>query len=186
MGGRVAQVTSYTTRDDTDFDLLARQISLHEPDAVYLVTQTPDLARICIQLRNQGHTMPILSDGGSVTASLIDQGGLAVEGIEFFQPFDLQKTSDRFQAFLKQYEDRFHIKPEMSALLGYEAAQILLNGLTHAQNRKDLSQTIRSLKVFEGLQHQITFNDDNVALRPLLHRTISNGRIVTVGSDYSQ
>ena len=71
----------------------------------------------------------------------------------------------------------------MGALLGYEAAKVLLSGLSHAQNRKDLARTIHNLNAFEGVQHQLVFNEGGVAVRPLLHRTIHNGRIITVQAE---
>ena len=180
FGGTIEQVTTYTTRADTDFGLLASQVSQNDPDAIYIITTPKDLAQLCIELRLQNQTTPVLTDGLGVNTSLLKQGGMAVDGLEFFQPFDFNSTAERFLVFLRDYEKRFHEQPEIASFYGYEAARILLTGLDHAQNRRKLSQTIRDLGVFKGLQYQLRIDSDGTVVRPMLHRTIKDGRIVTL------
>ena len=180
FGGTIEQVTTYTTRGDTDFGLLASQVSQNDPDVIYIITNPKDLAQICIELRLQNHSTPVLTDGLGVNSSLLKQGGMAVDGLEFFQPFDPNSTDERFVLFLRDYEDRFHEQPEIASFYGYEAARILLTGLDHAQNRRELSQTIRDLGVFKGLQYPLRIDSDGTVVRPMLHRTIRDGRIITL------
>ncbi len=54
LGGSIVQATSYTTRDDTDFGLLASQAAEDDPDAVYILASASDLARICSQIEATG------------------------------------------------------------------------------------------------------------------------------------
>ena len=88
FGGTIVQVTSYTTRDDTDYGLLATQVSQNNPDAVYILAGGSDLSRICRQLKKQGLNVPVLATGWAVTPEVIRQSGAAAEGIEFFQSYD--------------------------------------------------------------------------------------------------
>ena len=181
MGGSIVQATSYTTRDDTDFGLLAAQLSEDNPDAVYILASTADLARICSQLEMQGHDIPLLTNGWSVTPELIGLAGAAVEGLEFFQSYDLDDTADGYRTFLGNYENRFHRAPVSAALYGYESAKILLTGLEQQKKKKDLGQVIREVGVFKGLQGAIVFDRQGVAERPLYHKRIKNRSIITAG-----
>ena len=181
LGGSIVQATSYTTRDDTDFGLLATQISEDDPDAVYVLASTSDLARICSQLKKQGHDIPVLTNGWSVTPELIRQAGAAVEGMEFFQSYHFDNTADDYQTFLGSYENRFHRVPVYGALYGYESAKILLTGLEQLKKKKNLGQVIREIGVFKGLQGTIALNRQGVAERPLYHRRIENRSIIAAG-----
>lgn len=181
LGGSIVQTTSYTTRDDTDFGLLATQVSEGNPDAVYILVSTSDLAHICRQLKKQGHDTPVLTNGWSVTLELIRQAGAAVEGLEFFQTYDLDSTVEVYQNFLKNYENRFHREPAYGALYGYESAKVVLSGLEQLKKKKTLGQVIREISVFQGLQDTIAFNRQGAAERALSHKMIENGSIITSG-----
>ncbi len=181
LGGSIVQTTSYTTRDDTDFGLLATQVSEGNPDAVYLLVSTSDLAQICRQLKKQGHDTPVLTNGWSVTPELIRQAGGAVEGLEFFQTYDLGSTVEVYRNFLKNYENRFHREPAYGALYGYESAKIVLSGLEQLKKKKTVGQVIREISVFQGLQDTIAFNRQGAAERALSHKKIENGSVITAG-----
>jgi branched-chain amino acid transport system substrate-binding protein len=180
FGGSIVQLTAYTTRDDTDFGLLAGQAVKNNPDAVYILADTVDLARICRQLKKLGLEIPLLASGWSVTPELIRQAGSAVEGMEFFQSYDFESTAVLYQDFLNDYLDRFHREPEVAALYAYESAKIVLTALEQAKKKKNLGEIIREIAVFQGVQDTIAFDGQGVAERPLYHKKISNGAIITV------
>ncbi|MEE4165651.1 MAG: ABC transporter substrate-binding protein [Desulfocapsaceae bacterium] len=183
FGGSIVQLTAYTTRDDTDFGLLAGQAGKNNPDAVFILADTFDLARICRQLKKQGHEIGLLASGWSVTPELIRQAGAAVEGLEFYQSYDFDSTTALYQDFLNDYADRFHQEPEVAALYAYESAQIVLAALEKAKKKKNLGEVIREITAFKGLQDTIVFDGQGIAERPLYHKKISNGAIVTVGRE---
>ena len=181
LGGSIVQATSYTTRDDTDFGLLATQAAEDDPDALYILAPTSDLARICSQLEQQGHDIPVLTNGWSVTPELVRQAGAAVEGMEFFQSYDPDDTAEGYRTFLDNYENRFHRVPAYGALHGYESAQVVLTALGQLRRRQNLGQLVREIGVFQGLQDTIAFNRQGVAERTLYHRKIENGSIIAAG-----
>ncbi len=184
LGGSIVQTTSYTTRGDTDFGLLATQVLKDNPDAVYILASTSDLANICRQLKNQGHDIPVLVNGWSVTQELVRQAGAAVEGVEFFQSYDLDSPAEVYRNFLKNYENRFHREPLYGALYGYESAKIVLTGLERLEQvkkKRNLGQVIREISVFQGLQDTIAFNRQGAAERALYHKKIKNRSIIAAG-----
>jgi branched-chain amino acid transport system substrate-binding protein len=183
FGGIIAQVTSYTTRDDTDYGLLVSQVSQNNPDAVYILTGGSDLSRICRELKKQGSTLPVLADGWAVTPEVIRQSGAAAEGIEFFQSYDLNNTAARYQDFLLNYRARFHEEPEFGAFYAYESAVILLSALEQADSKRNLNNIIHEIKRFKGLQDALEIDQDGVAQRPLYHKRIENGAIVSIAAD---
>ena len=150
-GGSIVQTTSYTTRDDTDFGLLATQVSENKPDAVYILAGTADLARICRQLKSNGHDIAVLANGWPVTPELIRESGAAVEGIEFFQSYDSDSTAVLYQNFLNNYKNRFHEEPLPGALYGYESARIMLTGLEQVKKKKNLGHLILATGGVQGI-----------------------------------
>ena len=180
FGGTIVQVTSYTTRDDTDYGLLATQVSQNNPDAVYILAGGSDLSRICRQLKKQGLNVPVLATGWAVTPEVIRQSGAAAEGIEFFQSYDLNSTALPYQDFLQNYKARFHEEPELGAFYAYESATLLLTALEQARSIRNLKDTIYEIKLFEGLQDTLEINQHGAAVRPLYHKKIENGAIVSI------
>jgi len=180
-GGVIVQVTSYTTRDDTDFGLLATQLSQNNPDAVFIIGAAFDLARTCRALHIQEHDLPVLTTGWAISSELIKHGGGAVEGVEFFQPYDVN-SSRVYRNFLREYDRRFHAGPPFGAFYAYEAANIVLKALEQTGKKRNLNSTIHEIMLADGLKDAIEFNSDGVAERPLVHRRIENGRIVEVST----
>lgn len=183
FGGTIVQITSYTTRDDTDFGLLATQVSQNNPDAVYILAGAGDLARICRQLKKQEQNLPVLATGWAITPDLIRQSGAAVEGIEFFQSYDLNSQAVAYQGFIRNYKDRFHENPPFGAFYAYESVTVLLTALEWAGNKRNVNKVIHEIKVFDGLQDTIVFDQYGAAERSLVHKKIDNGIIVTISQE---
>ncbi len=181
LGGTIVQVTSYTTRDDTDFGLLTTQASQNNPDVVYILADGSDLVRICRQLKKRNHDLPVLATGMAITPELLKQGGAAVNGIEFFQSFDFNSTAVVYQRFLDDYKNRFHEEPELGAFYAFESAKIMLTALEQARAKRNLNDIIHEIKDFKGLQETLEINQYGAAERTLVHKRIDNGAIVTIG-----
>lgn len=183
FGGTIIGVTSYTTRDDTDFGLLATQLSENDPDAVLVLAEPRDIAHLCGQFKRQQRTLPVLTTGWSATPELIREGGTATEGVELFQAYDFSSRAATYRNFLREYQDRFHEEPEMGALYGYDAARIVLTVLEQKDDKHLLGDGIAGIRLFEGLQGPVEFDHNNQAKLLLLHKRVQNGALVTVNQE---
>jgi len=180
LGGTIVQTTTYTTRDDTDFELLATQASQNNPDALYILSDGADLVRICRQLKKQNRDLPVMATGMAITPGLLKQGGAAVDGIEFFQSYDFNSTAGVYQDFLDDYRRRFHEEPELGTFYAFESTNIVLTALEETRAKKKLNDIIHEIRDFEGLQETLEFNQHGAAERTLVHKRIDNGAIVTI------
>ena len=93
--------------------------------------------------------------------------GGAAEGVVISQFVNRNDRSERYQAFLKQYRERFGgQEPGFAGLAGYDAAQVALNAYTERKSGESIKQTIIRLNRFQGVQqrYQIDrFGDANRA-----------------------
>ena len=136
-----------------------------------------------LKLKKQEQNLPVLATGWAITPDLIRQSGAAVEGIEFFQSYDLNSQAAAYQDFIRNYKNRFHENPEFGAFFAYESVTVLLTALERAGNRRNLNNIIHEIRVFDGLQDTIEFNQYGAAERSLVHKKIDNGIIVTISQE---
>lgn len=179
-GGSIIQAVSYTTRKDTDFSLLATQLSESSPDSIYIIAGARDTAMICQQLVKQGKKIPILASEWSVTDDVLHYGGMAVEGMEFFHSYDRNSKKPAFLDFKEKYNNRFHRDPEFASIRSYEATRVLLTSLEKAGDLGKMPEAIVSTGRFKGLQSDIVFDRYGDVQRPYILKTIKNGVFTAV------
>lgn len=78
--------------------------------------------------------------------------------IYFTEPFGAEPDSMELNQFNEAFELRFGIVPNQFARIGYDTGNYLLNALQESGNPHYLSQVIRRLPEFNGLEFQIEFN----------------------------
>ena len=181
LGGQVVQRISYTTRDDTEYQLLTRQAIENNPDALLILAGPRDTAMLCRQLRIRTERIGILVSEWSTSDQTIYHGGSAVEGIDFFQSYDKSDRSVDYHLFRQRFLARFHYEPSVASMHAYEAAQILLLMFPQVKNADQLQRKIIERSEFEGLQTKIVFDEFGDPQRPLVLKTIKNGMTITAG-----
>ena len=166
-GGSVVAVQTYQSSPATSFKQLVATLLKQKPQLVLVITNAVDAALICQQIRKLDAAVPIEMSEWASTERFIELAGSAAEGVVISQFVNRNDRSERYQAFLKQYRERFGgQEPGFAGLAGYDAAQVALSAYTERKSGESIKQTIIRLNRFQGVQqrYQIDrFGDANRA-----------------------
>ena len=158
-GGSIIATIGFTTDTGRTFLEIARELLAPGPDGVLIIANSMDSAVLCQQIRKVDPDIPItLADWGA-TERLLELGGNAVEGVTVVQTFDRDSLSPRYQEFRKTYLERYHREPGFPGVYSHDATQVILDALRAQKEGQSLKETILSLRQFEGLQGDFSFDD---------------------------
>ncbi len=180
-GGDILTADTFTSGPDVSFADLVRQVRRHEPDGLLVVAGAIDTAMICQQVRKAGSQIPFLSCGWAMTEDVIHYGGKAVEGIVFSQLLNKESRHERYREFVRQYHDRFGVKPGFPAVRSYEAARLLFDALSaNGGNPDTLKSTILEEPHLYGLQGDFSMDRYGDPQRQRYVITVQEGRFKTL------
>ena len=158
-GREIIATIGFKTDEDRTFLEIAHELLVPKPDGVLIIANSMDSAMLCQQLRKLDPNIRItLADWGA-TERLLELGGNAVEGVTVVQTFDRGSTAPRYQAFRQAYLDRYHREPGFPGVYTHDATQVVLAALRAQKKGQGLKETILSLRQFEGLQSDFSFDD---------------------------
>ncbi len=151
-GGQITALAPFDSTVSDDFSSLVGQLIQEDPDAVVLVANSADASRITRQIRIENPAIPVLAAEWAGTRQLIDQGGNAVEGMEFLQQYDKWGTQEAYMDFVEEYRRRFGSDPGYSSVLTYETVRVLLQAIENRERGEDLKDSIVANSPYQGLQ----------------------------------
>lgn len=130
LGGKVIEVQAYGGNEVKDYNVQLSKIKAADADVFFLPNLFTGLPLQVKQARELGITGKIVG-GDSFDAPDIPNiaGNEFTNGIDYVAAFSAQDSRDSVQAFVKAYTAKFEVIPNSNALLAYEAAKIMLNGI---------------------------------------------------------
>jgi branched-chain amino acid transport system substrate-binding protein len=180
LGGQITDTAVYQASAKPDFTPLLADLSTDDPQGLFIIASAIDTALIAQQTRQQNWQVPLFSSAWAQTDTLIQSGGLAVEGLETVIAFDTNSTAPAYQEFAAQYQARFGIAPTFAAGEAYEAALILLRALENTKGSADsLAQALLNTKNSPGLISNISLNEFGDVIRDNFILVVQDGEFVT-------
>ena len=87
------------------------------------------------------------------------------------------------QEFLKEYESRFKIQPDMVGASAYDAFMIICDGIKHAKstNGKAMRDAIAATKDYDGLTGVIKGFNKGEVVKEVQVQQVKNGRFRYLG-----
>jgi branched-chain amino acid transport system substrate-binding protein len=171
---------SYTSESGYDFLEIARKISEMDMDCLVILANSLDIALLSQQLAKLQIKTPILASEWSLTDELIEFGGEAVEGIELFHSFDPNSKKQSYLDFNLKFQKRFGYVADFASAYGYNAMKILIGSLKKSNSADQVRKTIVNDSPYQGVQHEVRFNDYGDAIREYSLLKIENGKILTL------
>jgi len=176
----IAEVVGIETFNDGEVDFRAQLTKLKNknPDALYIAGYYTEAAKISQQAREQGLDVQILGADGFYSPELIELGEDAVEGAIFTAGFFVDDPAESTQNFVKAYEERFNVEPDMFAAQAYDAAMILLTALeaSNGEGGEALQQAMLNIKNFPGITGETSFTSIGDAVKGIIILEVENGR----------
>ncbi len=180
-GGVIIAAIPFDPREKYSAPDIAKQISDSDAEGLFLIANGIHGALICQHLRKSGSKINIIDAGwGFSDPAFIGNGGAAIDGVLSLDIFNMELPGESFRNFTANYESRFGQKVDLRAQLGYEAARILLAGLSKTDNPKKLKEAILEQKVFTVLGADIVLDEYGDPIRSMYLQEIRNGKIETI------
>ena len=100
------------------------------------------------------------------------------EGFEAVFPYDPTSSDPRGGNSLRDYQAKYHEKPDQFAALAYDAMQILLQAICEAglNRRHDSRRSVRYYE-YNGVTGHMVFDPNSKNMRDMYLGTVHNGHI---------
>ncbi|MCB1887655.1 MAG: ABC transporter substrate-binding protein [Rhodocyclaceae bacterium] len=178
FGGEIVAEVGLDGNQPTGFSDVASALLLPAPDAVIMIANAVDVARLAQQLRKTDPTVPLVAAEWAGSEQLIALGGRAIEGLELVQAYDRQSQAPGYLQFRQAYVARFRDEPGYASIAAYDAATVALEGLLRREGRETLKQTIARIATFQGLQQPVRFDPFGDAERKAFFVRVRDGRFI--------
>jgi branched-chain amino acid transport system substrate-binding protein len=163
LGGTLASTEELTyAAKDTDFQSLLRKVRRANPDFVFVPGYYVEVGLMLKQARALGINVPFLGGDGWDSPKLFEIAGEAVKGSFISNHFAPDDKSPVVQAFVKDYEKTYGVKPGSFAALGYDSLGIVADAIKRAKSTKpsDIRDALVATKNYQGITGSITFDKD--------------------------
>ncbi|UZE96394.1 ABC transporter substrate-binding protein [Alkalimarinus alittae] len=158
LGGEIIQTVSFLSNNQVRFEGLARKVLKSGPDTVVLVANSVDASLLAKQLKTINSDIQLAASEWAGTERLIELGGRYVEHTVVPQHFDRESQDPRYQRFHSVYTERFGHLPGFPGLVGFNAANVVFDGLEAKQKDESLKQAILRIKTFSAVPELVVFD----------------------------
>lgn len=178
-GGSVALTKTFTSNEGVNYSSLAKDILESKVEAVFIIANSVDNARLTQQIRKIGSGVQIYSPLWSNTTDLIKKGGNAVEGMFILGAIDLDDKMKSFVEFNEHYLNKYGENPSFSSVYSYEATNALFEAMKKGPDLKPLTlkNNIIKAKDFKGLQGDYQIDRFGDSARKYMVFRIENGTL---------
>ncbi len=169
MGGTVTSEQAYT-KGATDFNAQLTRIRETNPEVIFIPGYYSDVAKIALQARKLGMTMPLLGGDGWDSEELGKNAGDAINGCFYSNHYAPDQPTEAIKTFVTKYKAQFGSTPDGLAALGYDAANVLFDSMARAKGDKgkDLRDAIGATTDFKAVTGNITINKQRDAVKQVV------------------
>jgi len=176
QGGEIVADERYTS-GDIEFRAQLTKIRGTSPDALFVPGYYTEAGLIAKQARELGIKVPLLGGDGWDSTKTLEIGGAAVEGNFFSNHYAADSDSPLVQEFVKKYTEQHGEVPDAMAVLGYDAAGILVDALKRAGTTEGpkLRDAIAATKDYPGVSGTISIDPQRNARKDAVVIEIKDG-----------
>jgi len=166
---KITNLKSFSySKDEKDFKSVALKVLQEKPEAIVTIGYGSKLGLLIKTIREVGFINTIISSPEVMFDEVKRVAGEFLNNVIAIT-FDLNKENELYKSFIKAYEDKFGKKPDYDALLGYDCARLLCEGIrilkSNAKeiNPKNLKEYFKSKKHFRTFLGEIEIKEDGKA-----------------------
>ena len=189
MGGKVVEAQAYGGADVKDFNAQLTKIKAANPEVLFMPNQFGEVPLQMKQARQMGITAQFLGGDSWDSPDVPNIAGTdIVEGAAYDAAFSPDDPNPICQDFVKRYKDKYGVNPNSNAVLAYEAAMVVLEGVKTAetldgQGVRDAMAKIQNLAVPSGT---ITFDANRNPVKGAVINVYKNAQpsyVTTINPD---
>ncbi len=182
--GELVADESYNS-DQTDFRAQFTKIKAKKPDAIYIVSQTPQKFGILLKQKHElgmGKIQLIANEFASAEDILRDYPQ-EIEGALYAEPLFDDKSPAAQELFAKikaKYGEVGGALPPVYWAIMYDAMYIFKDALSQSENTDDIKAFLYNIKDRQGTAGTLSLDQNGDAVLEYTVRTIQNGKPVTI------
>ncbi len=173
-GGKVTSYDSYG-KDDVDFSAILTKVASNSPDVLFLPDYYNKVSLIGKQAREKGVKAVFLGGDGWDSSDLDVK---AMEGGYFSNHYSPEDKRPEVQDWVKKYQAKYNSVPDALATLGYDATNILINGIVVAgsDDTAKIRDALAATKDFKTVSGTVTFDKDGNPVKAAAVLQIKDGK----------
>ncbi|SCM83019.1 Leucine-specific-binding protein [uncultured Sporomusa sp.] len=183
-GGVVLSKEAYLQKDQ-DFKTILTKIKALNPEVLYVPGYYEEVGKIVKQARELGITVPIIGGDGWDSPKLIEIGtAAALNNTYFTNHYSVDNTSPTSQAFVEAYKKEYGLVPDALAVLGYDAANLLIDAIKRANSVEPakIREALAATKDFAAITGATTLNATHDAEKNAVIIEMKDGKQVFKGA----
>ena len=174
----ITSVQAYPMQEK-DFKAYLSKIKDENVDAIFSSGYYFQTGPVVKQAREMGIKAYIIGEEGADSPKFLEIAGKSAEGFIIVTNLNRDDKRAQVQNFLKTFESRYKIQPDMVGASAYDAFMIIVDGIKRAKSVKgpDIRTAISGLKDFDGLTGQIKrFTPEGEVVKDVQVQTVKDGR----------
>jgi len=159
-GGTILAEEGFVT-DDRDFRATLTKIKGLNPDFIYVPGYYQEVAPLIKQARELGITAPMGGGDGWDSPDMVSVAGASALNNTFFtNHYSSQDKDPKVVKFVAAYKAKYQKDPDAFAALGYDAIQLMVQGIKDAQDADPvkLAASLAKIKNFEGITGKMSID----------------------------
>lgn len=147
---------------DTDYSAQLTAIAAKKPDAILVSALYKEAGLVLAKAREMGIDVPFVGGNGFNSPQLVKQAGAAADKSYVATPW-YPAGSEKVDAFVKKYTEKYGKGPDQFAAQAYDALYIMSAALLNAgvaDDRDALKDALVGLEDFEGVTGKFQFNEN--------------------------
>lgn len=177
-GGAVLAKEAYLQKDQ-DFKTILTKIKALNPEVLYVPGYYEEVGKIVKQARELGITVPIIGGDGWDSPKLIEIGtAAALNNTYFTNHYSVDDTSATSKAFVEAYKKEYGLVPDALAVLGYDAANLLIDAIKRANSAEPakIREALAATKDFSAITGSTTLNATHDAVKNAVIIEMKDGK----------
>jgi len=177
-GGSIVSEEAYLQKDQ-DFKAVLTKLKSLNADVVYVPGYYEEVGKIVKQAREMGITAPIIGGDGWDSPKLVELGGApALNNTFFTNHYSVDDNSPASKAFVEAYKKEYGQNPDALAVLGYDAAKLLIDAIQRANSldKAKIQAALATTKAYPAITGATTLNATHDAVKSAVIIEMKDGK----------
>lgn len=179
-GGAILAEEAYLQKDQ-DFKTILTKIKALNPEMIYVPGYYEEVGKIIKQARELDMKVPFVGGDGWDSPKLPEiAGAAALNGAYFTNHYSVEDSSAKSKAFVEAYKKEYGLVPDAMAVLGYDAAYVLVDAIKRAGSTEGakIKDALAATKDFDGVTGKLTLNQNHDAVKSAVIIEFKDGKQV--------
>jgi len=179
-GGAIVSEEAYLQKDQ-DFKTILTKIKATSPDLIYVPGYYEEVGKIIKQARELDIAVPFLGGDGWDSPKLQEIGGVVALNNTFFtNHYSVEDTSPISKTFVDAYKKEYGQVPDAMAVLGYDAAYVLVDAIKRANSAEPakIREALAATKDYKAVTGNLTLNQNHDAVKSAVIIEFKDGKQV--------